>query len=60
MHVHLVVNISRVWPYKEPLEGQTSIWSGPVRVIEDREIEYEVDYIVDVQKKSQHMEYLVH
>ena len=31
-----------------------------MRVTEDREIEYKVDYIVDVQKKGQHMEYLVH
>ena len=60
MHIHPVVNISRVRPYKEPLKGQTSIWPGPVKVTEDREIEYEVDHIVDVWKKGQHMEYLVH
>ena len=60
MHIHLVVNISHVWPYKELLEEQTSIWSGPVKVTEDREIEYEVDHIFDVWKKGQHMEYLIH
>ena len=60
MHIHLVVNISHVQPYKEPLEGQTSIWPGPVKVTEDREIEYEVGHVVDVRKKGQHMEYLIH
>jgi hypothetical protein len=60
MRIHPVVNISRVHPYKEPLEGQTSIQPGPVKVTEDREIEYEVAHIVNVRKKGQHMEYLVH
>jgi hypothetical protein len=60
MRIHPVVNISRVRPHKEPLEGQTSIRPGPVKVTEDREIEYEVDHIVNVRKKGQHMEYLVH
>ena len=60
MCIHPVVNISRVRPYKEPLEGQTTIRPGPVKVTEDREIEYEVDHIVDVRKKGQHMKYLVH
>ena len=31
-----------------------------MKVTENRENEYEVDHIVDVRKKSQHMEYLVH
>ena len=60
MHIHPVVNISRIQPYKEPLEGQTTIQPGLVKVTEDREIEYEVDYIVDVRKKGQYIEYLVH
>jgi hypothetical protein len=60
MHIHPVVNISRVRPYKEPLEGQTSIRPGPVKVTEEREIKYEVDHIVNVRKKGQHMDYLVH
>ena len=60
MHIHPVVNISHVWPYKELLEGQTSIQPGLVKVTEDREIEYEVDHVVDVWKKGQHMEYLIH
>jgi hypothetical protein len=46
MHIHPVVNISCVRPYKEPLEGQTSIRPGPVNV--------------NVRKEGQHMEYLVH
>jgi hypothetical protein len=37
MHIHPVVNISRVHPYKKFLEGQTSIRPGPVKVTEDRE-----------------------
>jgi hypothetical protein len=45
MRIHPVVNISRVHPYKEPLKGQTS---SPVKFTEDREIEYEVDHIVNV------------
>jgi hypothetical protein len=48
MRIHPVVNISRVHPYKEPLKGQTSIRPGPMKVTEDREIEYEVDHIVNV------------
>jgi hypothetical protein len=47
MRIHPVVNISHVHPYKEPLEGQTSIRPGPVKVTEDREIEYEVDHIIN-------------
>ena len=60
MRIHPVVNISHVRPYKELLEGQTTIQPGPVKVTEDREIEYEVDHIVDVQKKGQYMKYPVH
>jgi hypothetical protein len=60
MCIHPVVNISHVRPYKEHLEDQTSIRPGPVKVTEDREINYEVDHIVNVRKKGQHMEYLVH
>ena len=48
MCIHPVVNISCVQPYKELLEGQTSIRPGPVKVTEDREIEYKVDHVIDV------------
>jgi hypothetical protein len=52
MHIHPVVNISCVRPYKVPLEGQTSIRPGPVQVTKAREIEYEVDHIVNVRKRG--------
>jgi hypothetical protein len=48
MCIHPVVNISHIHPYKEPLEGQISIRPGPVKVTEDREIQYEVDHIVNI------------
>ena len=60
MRIHPVVNISRVQPYKELLEGQTTIRPGLVKLTEDREIKYEIDHVVDVRKKGQHMEYLIH
>ena len=47
MKIHPVVNISRVKPYKECLEGQPTFKPGPVQVTEDREIELEVDTIID-------------
>ena len=47
MKIHLVVNISWVKSYKEHLEGQPTFKPGPVQVTEDREIEFEVDYIVE-------------
>ena len=52
MCISLVVNISHIQLYKEPLEGQTSIWPGPVKVTKDRKIEYKVDHIVDIWKKG--------
>ena len=58
--IHPVVNISWVKPYKERLEGQPTFKPGPVQVTEDREIEFEVDYIVDSCYKGRHLEYLVH
>ncbi len=60
MRIHPVVNISRVRPYKEPLEGQIAVRPGPVNVTEDRDEEYEVDYVVDVRRKGRNTEYLVH
>jgi hypothetical protein len=52
MHIHPVVNISHVHPYKEPLEEQTSIQPGPVKVTEDREIEYEVDHMSKSKRRD--------
>ena len=60
MKIHPVVNISRVKPYKERLEGQPTFKSGPVQVTEDREIEFKVESIIDSQWKGCHLEYLVH
>jgi hypothetical protein len=60
MRIHPVVNISRVRPYKERLKGQPTFRPGPVQVTEDRELEYEVDHIVDSRLKGNRLEYLVH
>ena len=60
MKIHLVVNISRVKPYKECLEGQPTFKPSPVQVTEDREIEFEVESIIDSRWKGHCLEYLVH
>ena len=60
MKIHPVVNISWVKPYKEHLEGQPIFKPSPVQVTEDREIEFEVETIIDSQWKGRHLEYLVH
>ena len=44
MHIHPVINISWVKPYKECLPGQTTNQPGPSHVMEDQDKEYEVDY----------------
>ena len=60
MKIHPVVNISRVKPYKECLEGQPIFKPSPVQVTEDREIEFEVESIIDSRWKGRRLEYLVH
>ena len=60
MKIHPVVNISRLKPYKEHLEGQPTFKSGPVQITEDREIEFEVESILDSRWKGRRLEYLVH
>ena len=60
MHIHLVVNISHVKPYRECLPGQPVSAPGPSTVTEDCEEEYEVDYVMDSWYKGKHLEYLVH
>ena len=47
MCIHPVVNISHIKPYHERLLGQPVTAPGPSNVMEDREVEYEVEYIVD-------------
>ena len=49
MKIHPVVNISWVKPYKQRLEGQPTFKPGPVQVTEDREIEFEVESIIDLR-----------
>ena len=52
MKIHPVVNISRVKPYNECLKGQPTFKPGPVQVTEDREIEFEVESIIDSRWKG--------
>ena len=54
------MNISQVKPYKERLPRQPLQKPGPVTVTEDRDIEYEVNYIVDSCWKGKRLEYLVY
>ena len=60
MHIHPVVNVSRVKPYRERLPGQPVTTPGPSNVTEDHEEEYEVEHIVDSRYKGKRLEYLVH
>ena len=60
MRIHPVVNISCIKPYHDHLPGQPVTAPGPSTVTEDRDEEYEVDYVVDSQYKGKRLEYLVH
>ena len=60
MRIHPVVNISCVKPYCDHLLGQPVSAPSPSIVMEDREEEYEVEYVVDSWYKGKHLEYLVH
>ena len=60
MHIHPVVNISHVKPYRDCLPGQPVSAPGPSVVTEDHKEEYEVEYVVDSQYKGKHLEYLIH
>ena len=60
MKIHPVLNISQVKPYKEHLEGQPTFKPDPVQVTEGREVEFEVEAIIDSQWKGRRLEYLVH
>ncbi|KIN99403.1 hypothetical protein M404DRAFT_30463 [Pisolithus tinctorius Marx 270] len=59
LKIHPIVNISRVKPYKGPLEGQTVTRPGLVVGHEGNE-EFEVDYVADSRLKRNKLEYLVH
>ena len=60
MRIHPVVNISRVKPYRDRLPGQPVSAPGPSNITEDRNKEYEVDYVMDSWYKGTRLEYLVH
>ena len=60
MRIHPVINVSRVKPYCKRLPGQPVSAPGPSNIMEDREEEYEVEYVVDSQYKGKRLEYLVH
>ena len=60
MRIHRVINISHIKPYCDRLPGQPVSAPGPSNVTEDRDEEYEVDYVVDSRYKGKHLEYLVH
>ena len=60
MRIHPVVNVSHVKPYHKRLPGQPVSAPGPSNIMEDRDEEYEVEFVVDSQYKGKHLEYLVH
>ena len=60
MQIHPVVNVSRVKPYRDRLEGQPTHQLGPINVTEDRDNEWEVDRIIDSRYKNKKLEFLVH
>ena len=60
MHIHPVMNISHIKPYRDRLPGQPVSAPRLSIVTEDREEEYEVEYVVDSQYKGKRLEYLVH
>ena len=60
IQIHPVVNVSRVKPYRDRLEGQASHRLGPMHVTEDRDNEWEVDWIINSQYKNKKLEFLSH
>ena len=57
MQIHPIMNILRVKPYHDCLEGQPSHWLGPVSVTEDRDNEWEVDRIINSHYKNKKLEF---
>ena len=60
LRIHPVVNVSCVKPYLGPLPGQPVSRPGPIQVSEERNEEYEVDYIVASRIYRRQLQYLVH
>jgi len=58
LRIHPVINISRVIPYKEPLNGQPMYKPPPVEL--ENDLEYEVDFVRDIRKFGRRWMYLVH
>ena len=60
LRIHPVVNVSRVKPYLGPLSGQPVSRPSPIQVSEERNEDYEVDYIVASHIYRHQLQYLVH
>ena len=60
LRIHPVVNVSHVKPYLGPLPGQPVSQPSPVQVSEERDEEYEVDYIVASHIYKCQLQCLVH
>ena len=60
LRIHPVVNVSHVKPYLGPLPGQPMSRPSPIQVSEERDEEYEVDYIVASHIDKRQLQYLVH
>ena len=60
LRIHPVVNVSHVKPYLGPLPGQPVSQPGLVHVSEERDEEYEVDYIIASHIYRCQLQYLVH
>ncbi|KIM59135.1 hypothetical protein SCLCIDRAFT_126813, partial [Scleroderma citrinum Foug A] len=54
------VNVSHVKPYLGPLPGQPVSHPGLIKVSEERDEEYKVDYIVASRIYRHQLQYLVH
>ena len=60
LHIHPVVNVSRVKPYLGLPPGQPVSRPGPIHVSKDRNKEYKVDAIIDSRIYKGKLQYLVH
>ena len=60
LRIHPVVNVLCVKPYLGPLPGQPVSRPGLIQVSEERDEEYEVDYIVASRIYRHQLQYLIH